>query len=396
MGTNPTFNGAVTAQNNADGNGEGNFYYAPPTGFLTINTNNIAAETTRTQSDPYEHWNNILYTGNGTAIGSGGNAITGAGFQPDFGWIKGRSGATEHVLTDIVRGVTKELSTNDTGASETVAEGLTAFGSDGFTVGSNGSYNTSSATYVAWCAKLGGTASTNEAGATNTSISVNTTLGMSVGTYSGANATTLGHGLGVVPEMIIVKRTNGGTGSWIVYHSHTAADPSQGYLVMDTANGYTDSGASIWNDTMPTSSVFSVGNNISTGLSGNTYMFIAFAPSEYISIGSYEGNGNANGTLIPTLNSLDIPIQPVWAITKSMDSTSNWEIYDAERLGYNPENAHLDANLTTAESTADNLDIVTGGLKMRIATDPNVAETYLYMAIGTPTIDVDGRIIAGR
>ncbi len=267
--------------------GEVAYTRTAPAGFKSFNTTNIAEATTRTQSDPYEHWNNILYTGNGTAIGSGGNAITGAGFAPDFGWIKGRSGATEHVLTDIVRGVTKEINSDSTNAESTVAEGLTAFGSDGFTVGSDGSYNTNSATYVAWLAKLGGTASTNEDGTIDSSVSVNQTLGMSVGTYTGSGAAaTIGHGLGVTPEFIIV-RDRDTVENWLCYHSGTAADAETDYLILNTTAAAADLNT-VWNDTAPTSSVFTVGT--ANCVTSRTYMFIAFAPSEYISIGSYSNS----------------------------------------------------------------------------------------------------------
>ena len=395
--------------------------YTPSDGdYLALNTTNIAAATTRTQSDPYEHWNNILYTGNGTAIGSGGQAITGAGFQPDFGWLKGRSGATEHVLTDIVRGVTKELSSNDTGAEETVAEGLTAFGSDGFTVGSDGSYNTSSATYVAWLAKLGGAPTTdNVAGAGNTPtagsvkidgvnlgsalagsiaatrMTVNTTLSMSMGTYTGVAATaTVAHGLGVKPAMIILKKVASAQG-WLVYHEGMDATAPEDYgLLLDTTAARVDN-AAFFNDTPPTSSLFTISTSASAGEAAE-YEFMAFAPSEYISIGSYEGNGNADGSLIPTISSLGIGLQPIWFMQKSIDSTSDWIIHDAAREGYNVDNDELAANTTAAEGTADQVDIVSGGIKNRIATDPNVAETNIYIAIGIPTIDKDGRLLTAR
>lgn len=364
--------------------------------FKYLNTTNIAAATTRTQSDPYEHWNNILYTGDGVAIGSGGQAITGAGFQPDFAWLKRRSAVdVEHALTDIVRGVTKELSSNDTGASETVAEGLTAFGSDGFTVGSDGSYNLSADTYVAWLAKLGGAAVSNTDGTITSSVSVNTTLGMSVGTYTGTgSAATIGHSLGVVPGMVICKKV-GAIGSWAVYHS--SADPTipqNKSILLDTTAAQIDT-TTHWNDTAPNSSVFTVGTSASTGEAAD-YVFIAFAPSEYISIGSYEGNGNADGTFVPTLNSLGVPLQLIWFMQKSIDSTSDWIIHDAARGGYNVDNDELAANTTAAEGTADQVDIVNGGIKNRIATDPNVAETNIYIAIGIPTIDADGRLLAAR
>ena len=374
------------------------YQYTPPTGFGAVTTTAIAEATTRTQSNPYEYWNNILYTGNGTAIGSGGNAITGAGFQPDFGWIKGRSGATEHVLTDIVRGVTKELSSNDTGAEETVAEGLTAFGSDGFTVGSNGSYNTSSATYVAWLAKLGGAASTNEDGSIDSSVSVNQTLGMSVGTYTG-NATggaTIGHGLNVTPGMVIVKNIDYGSGGWSVYHKDLNAVPEDYYIFLHTTSAAGDN-ASYWNDTAPTTSVFSIGSNDHVNRNTDTHMFIAFAPSQFISIGSYTGNANTNGTFVPTLNSLGVPLQPIFHLIKRSSATGSWKIIDAGRSTYNQTNAVLTPDTAAVEGTAQDDDLLSGGFKWRASdSDVNGSGTYTHLTIGTPIIDTDGRIIAGR
>jgi hypothetical protein len=236
-----------------------------------------------------------------------------------------------------------------------------------------------------------GTGSSNTTGSINTtSTLVDETLGLSISKYTGTGANaTIGHGLGVAPGMIIIKNL-GVTDAWAVYYGDNTD-----YLVLNTTAATVDD-ATMWNDTTPSSTVFSIGSNHQVNASSENYIAYCFAPSQFISIGSYEGNGNVNGALVPTINSLGVPIQPVWAITKSIDSTSDWDMYDKERLGYNVENAHLVADNTTVESTADNLDIVTGGLKMRIATDPNVAESYIYMAIGTPMIDTDGRIIAGR
>ncbi len=144
---------------------------------------------------PNDYFETKLYTGTGSSL-----SISSLDFSPDLTWVKGRSGATEHVLTDSVRGVTKEISSNDTGAEETVAQGLTAFGSDGFTVGTDGSYNTSSATYASWNFKGGGTAVSNTDGSITSSVSANTTSGFSIVSYTGTGSNaTVGHGLGVAP-----------------------------------------------------------------------------------------------------------------------------------------------------------------------------------------------------
>jgi hypothetical protein len=222
---------------------------------------------------------------------------------------------------------------------------------------------------------------------------------MSVGTYSGNSTAgaTIGHGLGVTPHMVMVKRTNT-TGNWFTYHINLdPTAPEDKYVLLNTTGTIQDD-ITQWNDTAPTSSVISLGNSVQMNASGNTYMFVAFAPSQFISIGSNEGNGNADGCFVPTLNSLGVPIQPAFVLVKNIDSARNWQIFDTKRLPYNVNTKVLQPDTTAAEITASNdiIDIVTGGFKGRGTGDPNQANTYVYMAIGTPIIDVDGRIIAGR
>jgi hypothetical protein len=315
-------------------------------------------------------------------------------FISAFSWIKNRDSTDEHMLFDRIRGVTNDLHIGSANQVTNV-ETLQSFLAGGVQVGNDVQVNTANESYVLWnfMMEATGSGASNEDGSINTVATlVDTTLGLSMSQFvgTGANA-TVGHGLGVVPEMVFVKGMDGGN-HWYVYH----IDRGTGYTFYWNGNSGGASTSTVWNNTAPTSSVFSLGTD--TAVNGSSVNFVAycFAPSQFTSFGSYEGNGNADGSFIPTVNSLGVPIQPVWAMMKSMDSTSDWYIYDNKRLGYNVENAQLWANLTTAEATADNLDIVTGGLKMRIATDPNVAETYVYMAIGTPIIDTDGRIIAGR
>ena len=344
-----------------------NWGYTPPTGFVEFSQDNLAGTDQ---------------------------------FISAFSWIKNRDATDNHMLFDRVRGATKDIHSNDAAAEVTNVNTLQSFLEAGAQIGNDVEVNTTNESYVLWnwMMEQTGSGASNEDGTINTTATlVDQTLGMSISTYTGTGANaTIGHGLGVAPTFVIIKRYNSAGHNWIVGvndGSGSADFTDRGILQLTQA--FTDS-ATEFNDTNPTSSVISLGSSGDTNSSSQPHICYAFASSQFISIGSYNGNGSANGAFIPTLNSLGIPIQPVWAITKSIDSTSNWDMYDKERLGYNPENAHLDANLTTVESTADNLDIVTGGLKMRIATDPNVAETYIYMAIGTPMIDTDGRIIAGR
>jgi len=359
--------------------GQSGFTYTPPTGYIALNTDNLSDPTIK---DGSAYFQTTLYTGNGTAIGSGGNAISQSGnstFQPDFAWIKGRSGSTEHVLTDAVRGVTKELSSNDTGAEETVAEGLTTFGSAGFTVGSDGSYNTNTATYAAWQWKANGAGSSNEDGTINTTAtSANTTAGFSLVTYAGngTSGATVGHGLGVVPNMIIVKNRDQ-TDAWQVYHSGNTTAPETDYLVLNTTAATVDN-VDRWNDTAPTSAVFSLGNAVEVNTNTENYVAYCFADIEgYSKFGSYVGNGAADGPFIST------GFKPSWLMVKRTDDTADWFIMDTARATYNPTTGFsLYADLTNAEGSDMTFDILSNGFKVRqINAWLNASgATYIYIA----------------
>jgi hypothetical protein len=320
-----------------------------------------------TIDDPGLYFNTKLYTGTGSSL-----ANTGVGFQPDLVWIKGRSGATEHVLTDSVRGVTKELSSNDTGAEETVAQGLTAFGSDGFTVGTDGSYNTSSATYASWNFKAGGTASSNTDGSITSSVSANTTSGFSIVSYTGAGgASTVGHGLGVAPKMIIVKNRSSAQ-HWQVYHISTGNTKSSQL----SGTGASDTASTYWNDTSPTSTVFSVGTGTPTNGSGNSIIAYCFAEKQgYSKFGSYTGNGDADGTFVYT------GFKPAFIIVKSATEARNWRLWDNKRSTYNLTDKILYPDLSNAEATGDSeIDMLSNGFKLRKTSDNTSGETYIYMA----------------
>ena len=341
--------------------------YTPPTGFVELSQDNLAGTDQ---------------------------------FISAFSWIKNRDATDNHMLFDRVRGATKDIHSNDAAAEVTNVNTLQSFLEAGAQIGNDVEVNTTNESYVLWnwMMEQTGSGASNEDGTINTTATlVDQTLGMSISTYTGTGANaTIGHGLGVAPTFVIIKRYNSAGHNWIVGvndGSGSADFTDRGILQLTQA--FTDS-ATEFNDTNPTSSVISLGSSGDTNSSSQPHICYAFASSQFISIGSYNGNANANGAFVPTINSLGIPIQPVWAITKSIDTTSDWNMYDKKRLGYNPENAHLVSNSNVVESTDDDLDIVTGGLKMRITGKPNSANTYIYMAIGTPMIDTDGRIIAGR
>jgi len=327
---------------------------------------------------PGEYFNTVLYTGTGSSL-----ANTGVGFQPDWVWIKGRSGATEHVLTDSVRGVTKELSSNDTGAEETVAQGLTAFGTDGFTVGTDGSYNTGSATYTSWNWKAG-TAFSNDASSTSVGSidsagSVNTDAGFSIISYTGTGSNgTIAHGLGSVPKMIIVKNRDG-TQGWGVYHASLG---NTKYLQLN-ASAAVGTASTFWNNTTPTSSVFSIGTSGWMNDSSNKYIAYIFSDVKgYQKSGSFIGNGNANGSYT------HLGFSPAFLFLKNTaDSGGNWQLFDNKRDPNNVANHRLFPSLSNAESTdADNnIDFLSNGFKMRTSNGDTNSNgvTFIYYAVAS-------------
>ena len=372
FGQNGTFAGAVTAQGNADTNGIGDFYYAPPSGYKALCTANLPDPAIPL---PSAQFNTVLYTGNG-----GTNAITGVGFQPDWVWAKVRDEAYSHGLFDAVRGVTKKLSSNLTNA-EVTDSGLTAFGSDGFTMGSDAGMNGSSKTYVAWNWKANGSGSQNTDGSINsTATSANQTAGFSIVTYTGNNqAATVGHGLGVAPDLVIVKSI-GGAGSWHVYNGVTSSDSENYYMLLDATTALTNSGTGTvpWNNTRATSSVFSVGGaNASTNINTRTYVAYCFASKPSFSkVGIYTGNGSASGPFINT------GFKPAWVLIKRTDAANDWLLFDNKRDVDNVASLRLFPNQSYADYTSARIDILSNGFKARATTNDTNANggTYIYMA----------------
>ena len=432
---------------------------------------------------PGDHFNTVLYTGNGST-----QSVTGVGFQPDWVWIKGRSVAAGSNLSDAVSGVNRQLQTASSAAEETLTTCVTAFDSNGFSLGSNGNVNTNSATFVAWNWLAGGTApaityvvkvvsdsgnkyrfddfgtsavtldlqeggtytfdqsdssnsghplrfytasdksggeyttgvtttgtpgssgaqtvitvaasaptlyyqcsnhagmggqantnstfgSSNFSGSIQSTVSANTTAGFSVVKYTGTGANaTIGHGLGVVPKMIIVKAYEDAQ-QWAVQHSALGA--TKGIRINTTAAAYTSS--TRWNNTEPTSSVFTVGTEAEVNT--NTEDHIAYCLAEkkgYSKIGSYTGNGNADGTFVYT------GFRPAWILLKqSSASGAGWRMHDNKRgISGNPEDETLYASSTNAESTGRDVDFLSNGFKLRTDSgDGNSSSsTYIYLA----------------
>ena len=304
------------------------------------------------------------------------NAVNGVSFQPDFLWMKNRSIVQNHYLVDSNRGTSKVLVSNTTSAETTDATFVTAFNSNGFSLGSGGFGATQA--IVGWQWKAGGTAVTNTTGTISSQVSANPTAGFSVVTYTG-NATggaTVGHGLGVAPSMMIVKRRES-TDDWRVYHISFGATQ-----YMDLNN--TTAAATtivIWNNTAPTSSVFSVGTSNSVNASGGTYVAYCFAPvAGYSAFGSYTGTGSADGPFVY------LGFRPRFLLVKaySSGSTERWLIWDSSRDTYNIVSSDLVPNTTAAEGGAGAaLDFVSNGFKIRSAASSAFnynGYSYIYMA----------------
>jgi len=357
--------------------GQSAFTYTPPTGFNNaLSTANLDDPTI---ADPSAHFQTTVYTGNGTAIGSGGlevNQSRNSTFQPDFAWIKNRTtSGNEHDLYDAVRGATKVIFSSTVGAEATVTEGLVSFDSDGFTVGNRGEVNTSGNSMAAWQWKANGSGSSNTDGSITSTVSADTTSGFSIATYTGngTSGATFGHGLGVAPKMVIVKERSPGGNNWMVGHDSVGWTK---YLALDAAQAAITSSAR-WNNTAPSSTVVTLGNDTGINASGATYLAYCFAEVEGFSkISSFEGNSNADGPFVYT------GFKPAFILTKNMDTADQWGIRDAVRNPYNVTDKLLNPNAATAETTSSTgyIDILSNGFKPR-SSDSNInTQTIIYMA----------------
>ncbi len=319
------------------------------------------------------YFNTKLYTGTGSS-----NALTGVGFQPDWTWIKCRDDSHNHQVFDAVRGVYKRLRTDTTGAETSSNESLKSFDSDGFTLGTQANVNNSSNTFASWNWKANGAGSANTDGGINSTVSVNNTAGFSIvkyGTGTGS-ATTVGHGLNAKPNFIIVKPLGTiDTGGWIIGGDNIDSTYNN---VLELNEATAKANDTSFNDTAPTSSVFSVGNN-NTNRSGENYIAYCFVQKTgYSKFGSYTGNGNADGTFVYT------GFKPAFVMVKRTSASGDWQLIDNKREGYNVDNDAIFPNLSNAEDTGDVADIVSNGFKVRSSTGTWNASsaTYIFMAFG--------------
>ena len=318
---------------------------------------------------PSDYFNTKLYTGNGTDATS----ITGVGFQPDWVWVKERSSTSSHKIADSVRGATKELESNNTGAEGTNSTGLQSFDSDGFTLGTSVAWNENTQTYASWNWLASNTTASNTDGSITSTVSANTTSGFSIVSYTGTGVNaTVGHGLGVAPSMIIVKRRSGDPGDWRCYHKSLG----ETYLIrLNLTNAALVNPS--WNDTAPTSSVFSIGTNGDVNTSGGNHIAYCFAEKKGFSkFGSYVGNGSTDGTFVYT------GFKPAFVIVKRASGVDNWLMWDNKRNTSNATVNTLRPNTSEVENTsAYPIDFLSNGFKNRgISGHHNTSgETYIYM-----------------
>ena len=397
FGQDSSFAGAETAGGNQDSNGVGDFYYTPPTDFLALCTSNLPDPSIKL---PGEHFNTVLWTGDGVNP----RTITGVGFEDGMTWLKSRSQVSSNQLFGQVRGAGEVLYTNTTAAQATDdANGhISAWTADGFTLSgssSNNDLNGDTYTYVAWN-WLAGTAPTADnsagAGATPTAgsvkidgsnlgsalagstaatrLSANTTNGFSIITWAGngTSNSTIAHGLTQVPELFISKALNNGTDYWAVYGKPLG----QGYLALNDPGAYS-SGDDRWGTNAPTASVMNLGYAGSTNTTSRDYVGYCFHSVEgYSKVGSYEGNGNDDGTFVY------LGFRPAFTLVKRTDVAETWWLEDDKRNTYNPQSKLLYADGTNAEATEINKDYVSNGMKMRLnnANWNASGGTYLYYA----------------
>jgi hypothetical protein len=386
---------------NSDDNGYGNFEYAPPSGYLALCTQNLATELSPTIDDGSQYFGTTLWVADDTSP----RTLTGFGHQPDFLWVKHRgSGSINHTLVDSSRGGDKMLASNITNAEDTKSHGeITSFNADGITVadGTSGSYprlyfndfdpfGSGGGNYVAWhwVANAGSTSSNTDGSITST-VQANTTAGFSIVTYTGTGSVaTVGHGLGKAPAMMIFKNRDAGGNYWRVYHQSLGA--TKNLVLNGTFAQLTETAK--FNDTEPTSSVFTVGNDNDTNASSQNILSYCFAEIEgYSKFGSFTGNSNSDNVYI------HLGFRPSFFMYKVTDTTGNWIITDSARDSYNYADKQIYPNLSNAESSVGSIysmDLLSSGVKIR---NSGVSGNHIYMAFAeNPFVTSGGLPVTAR
>ena len=330
-----------------------------------------------TIDDPSAHFHTQLYAGNGStqSITNDGNSD----LQPDLLWIKSRSDSSFHAWTDSTRGTSKRIYSNSTAAEESHTDRVTAFNSDGFSLGSSSLVNTNTYNYAAWQWKAnGGTTASNSDGSVTSTVQANQDAGFSIVTFTSASSGvfSVGHGLGVQPAMIITKSRDGTSNWWTWHKGLTGGNSNTSYIVALERTNAEASYANAWGSTGVTSSVFGMQSG-NTAEASDAYVAYCFAEKQgYSKFGKYVGNGSSDGSFAYT------GFKPEFVIVKRIDSTNNWIITDNAR-GINAANPRLYADLADAEgSAADYIDHLSNGFKIRTSAGSmnTSGGSYIYMA----------------
>jgi len=331
--------------------------------------------------DPSAYFHTQLFTGTGSEL-SVTNGANAGDFKPDWIWIKQRNASTDHGMWDSNRGVTKNLKTNKSDAESTEAQSVKTFNTDGFTLGTSGDYNGSSDTHVAWqWIANGGTTTTNDASSTGVGsidsvYQINSTSKFSIVTYTGngSSGASFAHGLGVAPDLVILKNRDSAR-SWFVGHHKIGFNFITGHL---NSNDDKDEDSVYWNNTAPSSTVVTLGNNEGGNENGDNFVAYCFTEVQgYSKFGSYTGNANTDGPFVYT------GFKPEFLIIKRTDSANSWYLVDGTRGSSNVISAENEANTTGAEATSNvRLDILSNGYKIRTSGAAYNASggTYVYIA----------------
>ena len=383
FGSDSSFSGDVTAQGNQDGNSKGDFYYAPPSGFLALCTDNLSDPDIAL---PGDYFNTVLYTGDNTT----GRGITGVGFSPGFLWIKNRDAADKHINVDSVRGPTIYWSSNSGGTFTTDSNVVTSLDSDGFTVGDDVAVNTNTEDFVSWNWLCGDSFDPTAGSATVTTATgnANTTAGISVVKYVGPGGASdsFAHGLSQAVEFAIIKADAGDGAA-------TGATPMtwDGTILISGTSAFYDS-AAYWRDTAPDASLVYIGTagEVNDGGGATSYSAYCFHSVEgYSKVGSYEGNSSSDGTFVY------LGFKPAWLMIKNATTggaSRNWAFVDSTRSWANVANHTLAANLSYAESSFgggesvggayNKLDLLSNGFKQRESSvwGNTTGKTYIYLA----------------
>ena len=355
FGADGTFAGAQTSGGESDDNGYGDFKYDVPSGFLSICTKNLPEPPVK----PRKNFSTLLYTGNGST-----QSITGVGFQPDWVWLKNRTVGRNHGAYDAIRGATKDLIPNDTDGETTRSTGLTAFNSDGFSLGSHNNVNENTADFVSWNWKAGnatlGTGDFTQ-GSIASTCSRNVEAGFSIVSYTG-NATAganFGHGLSSAPELVLIKNRDSDGFGWVTGFSAISFNNS---LLLNTTGGVNDE-TTQFNDTATSSTLVTLGTDTGTNKDGDAFICYAFHSVDGFSrFGKYNGNGSVDGDFIYT------GFKPKFVIIKSLANSTPWMIFDSERDLFNPVNNYLLSYTNSAEAdggTSNLIDFCSNGFKQR-------------------------------